>query len=331
MNPSLLALLACPRDAQPLEQRDGRLVCPAGHTYAIVDGIPVLLRDDVEQTHWVADESLASARGGTPAADPPARPEPSPEAESREGGIDPYVQAWIGATGGIMYASVINRLHAYPIPVLPHAPGGGRTLLDIGCNWGRWTIAAARRGYRAIGVDPSLQALRVARRVCRQLGVDADFVAGDARYLPFRGGSVDTAFSYSVLQHFSKDDARAAVAEIGRVLKRDGDALVQMPNRFGLRCLYHQARRGFREPILFQVRYWTPRELRHVFGAIGPVTLTVDGFFSLNAQPAEAHLLPLRFRAVISASTLLRRLSSIVPPLTAAADSLYVHATRARR
>jgi ubiquinone/menaquinone biosynthesis C-methylase UbiE len=60
------------------------------------------------------------------------------------------------------------------------------------------------------------------------LGLDAEFIVGDARYLPFPSKSFDRVFSYSVLQHFSYTDASASVVEIGRVLKSGGESLIQM-------------------------------------------------------------------------------------------------------
>jgi SAM-dependent methyltransferase len=319
-----LRLLACPRDQRPLIASDAALVCSDGHRYPVIEGIPILLRDDVPHTHWAADVSIEAARKG---AAPDDWSDPRGAA-----GVHPYVQDAIGATGGNLYRSLIGRLPRYPIPDIPLEAGQGRTLVDVGCNWGRWTIAAAKRGYHAMGVDPSLQALLAARDVCAQLGVEADFVVGDARYLPFRTGSVETAFSYSVIQHFSKPDARSAVAEIGRVLTPGGRAVVQMPNIFGVRCLFHQAKRGFREPRKFEVRYWSPGELRRMFeSAIGPARLSVDGFFSLNAQPAEADLLPPHYRALVHLSSALARVADRVPPLIAAADSLYVSADRRAR
>src|SRR4051794_25960664 len=88
---------------------------------------------------------------------------------------------------GFMYAPLIGRLVEYPIPTtrLPH--GEGRVVLDLGCNWGRWTIAAARAGYRAVGLDPSLPAVQAAYDVATQLGVQADFLVGEARFLAVRG------------------------------------------------------------------------------------------------------------------------------------------------
>jgi SAM-dependent methyltransferase len=132
-----------------------------------------------------------------------------------------------------------------------------------------------------------------------------------------------------VLQHLSKDDARAALREAGRVLRPGGTALVQLPNVFGLRNLARQARRRFRDEGGFSVRYWRPRELLEAFAAaVGPAALEIDGFFSLNAQAADLPLLPPRSRAVVRASELLRRAGRAVPRLTLVADSLYVRAQK---
>ena len=101
--------------------------------------------------------------------------------------IDPVVAYLIAATNGLMYRHLIGRLESYPIPDIDLPPGEGRTLLDVGCSWGRWSLAAARLGYTVIGIDPSLGAVMAARRVARQLNLAATFLVGDARHLPFAG------------------------------------------------------------------------------------------------------------------------------------------------
>lgn len=319
IDPWLAERLACPWDRRPLHPEGDALRCDCGRRFPVVRGIPVLLRDDVSQTHGVAYDSLAMAR----------HPERLPTDPRPVNGIDPYVQEAISATNGIMYAPLIGKLRDYPIPVLRLPPGEGRALLDIGCNWGRWCVAAARLGYQPVGVDPSLGALLGAARVARQLGVSARFVCADGRFLPFRDDSFDVVFSYSVLQHLAKAHVAQVLDDVRRVLRPRGTTLVQMPNAFGLRCLYHQASRGFREARDFEVRYWTPRELARSFhDHVGPAELSVDGYFSLNPQAAEAHLLPRRFRMVVRASDALRAASRRVPPLLHAADSLYVKATK---
>ena len=139
------------------------------------------------------------------------------------------MQKAVGATCGLMYIPLMGRLTSYPIPELrlPPGPGAGRTFLDVGCNWGRWSLAAARAGYVPIGIDPMLGAVRAAGRVARQLGLTCHFVTADARYLPLQAGTAQVAFSYSVLQHLAKHEVRRALREIRRVLVSGGEAVVQ--------------------------------------------------------------------------------------------------------
>jgi SAM-dependent methyltransferase len=307
--------LVCPHDRLSVRQAGTTLRCPNGHEHRLVSGIPILLRDDVQETHWASTQARQAPDDGYP----------SPIIN----GISEYVQTAIAATGGLMYVPLIGRLTEYPIPTTRLPPGEGRRLLDLGCNWGRWTIAAVRSGYRVVGLDPLLPAVQAAYDVANQLGVQADFVVGDARYLPFADNSFDAAFSYSVLQHFSKTDVKQTLRECRRVLVLNGFSQIQMANKFGARSLFHQAKRLFREPSLFQVRYWTPSELEAAFTAlIGPSTVSVDGFLSLNAQPSDSRLLPRRFRAIVGVSEALRALSHRIPPLRNLADSLYVESNK---
>jgi hypothetical protein len=117
-----------------------------------------------------------------------------------------------------------------------------------------------------------------------------------------------------------------------RVLRGDGRVVVQMANAWGLRCLYHQARRRFREPERFEVRYWTIRELKATFEAlIGQTRLAVDGYLSLNSRPGDLGLLPVRYRAVVRCSEALRAVSERLPWLAYVADSVYVESVRMPR
>ena len=341
---NVLGNLVCPRDHCPLEPTDSYLKCKNEHEYPVVDGIPVLLLRDEQQTIEIAEASLAAAfrvAGGIPTEDPLFASTLGISEDEKKGilaessqlssEIDPVARFMIGATNGILYRHLIGKVTHYPIPALRLPPARGLRLLDIGCNWGRWSVAASRLGYRVVGIDPSLGAVLAARRVSRQLGAPADFVVGDARFLPFADDSFDTAFSYSVIQHFSKQDARLAVREIGRVLRQGGECLVQMPNRWGLRCFSHQLRRGFRAPVRFEVRYWSPDEMLRTFSSrIGSTCLSVDCFFGLGIQASDSHLMPLGRRCLIGISEALRRLSLRLPRLTFLADSVYVASQKSR-
>jgi SAM-dependent methyltransferase len=284
-----------------------------------VNGIPVLIDADLDATqkgYWARPHEIERV----------VAEEPPPVAGDE---VDPYVAHLIVGTHGNLYRGV-SGFARYPIPSLPPAlaPGNGERLLDVGCNWGRWSLAAARGGYEAVGVDPSFEAIVAARRIAAQLETPVDYVVGDARRLPFGDATFERVFSYSVLQHFSREMAVSAVAEVGRVLVPGGVAVVQMPSLAGLRNLTNLARRRFRDGSDFEVRYWTRGGLRALFSAIGDVELDVDGFFSLNPQPADADLLPGRARAVVRASETLRAAGRVVRPLQLAADSVYVVARK---
>ncbi|MEO8677484.1 MAG: methyltransferase domain-containing protein [Vicinamibacterales bacterium] len=340
-DPWFIANLVCPSDGGPLTLIGGELDCGTGHRFPVVDGVPVMLLDEGAMTMSGTENSLRRARGE--GADPRA-PELYLESlgiseQEKQGvvalasarpAIDPVVAYLIAATNGLMYRHLIGALDRYPIPDLPLPAGDGRWLLDIGCSWGRWSLAAQAKGYSVVGLDPSLGAVMAARRVARRLGAPNRYVVGDARRLPFASQLFDVAYSYSVLQHLSKADVGLAAHEMGRVLKAGGLAKVQMPTRFGARCLYHQLRRGFREGRGFEVRYWTLGELARLFGAsVGATRFDVDCYFGIGLQPADEPLMTPALRRVLRASELLKTASRSFPLMRWIADSVFVEARKA--
>ena len=345
LDPWYLDNLVCPRDHGALAFDGAALRCSAGHRYPVIEGLPVMLLDDVSQTMPLVHASMSRARGeGGDERAPGMYLESLGISDEEKAGIveqvrmgasavdppvDPVVSFLVGATSGYMYAQQIGKLTMYPIPHLRLPSGDGRSLLDIGCSWGRWSIAAARAGYAVVGIDPSLGGVMAARRVALGMGLPIRHVVGDARFLPFRPGGFDHAFSYSVVQHLSRADARTVVAEVARVLKPGGESLVQMPAIFGIRCLYHQARRGFRDGDGFEVRYWTIPGLRRLFSVVGPSRIEVDCYFGIGLQAADAHLMPPGLRLILRVSEALRLASGWFAPLRYVADSVYVRAVKA--
>jgi 2-polyprenyl-3-methyl-5-hydroxy-6-metoxy-1,4-benzoquinol methylase/uncharacterized protein YbaR (Trm112 family) len=338
------ALLACPVDHGPLVRAaDGWLECAGGHRFPVADGIPVLLRDDSVATIGIEEMSLKRARGECPGDSraPELFLESLGLSEAEIDGIvqltrsgrsevDPVVQYLVGATCGIAFRSAIGRLKRYPIPEIPLPSSNGGVLIDLGCNWGRWSIAAARKGYRVIGLDPQLGALMAARRVARQLGQDISYVCADARHLPFAAGAVDVAFSYSVLQHFSREDCTATVREVARVLKSGGVSMIQMANALGVRSAYHLAKRRFREPKAFEVRYYMPGDLLALFEAnIGRSCLSADCFLGLGLQATDRDLVSPLARVAIRISEIAKKVSAVLPPFRRLADSVYLESTKA--
>ena len=109
----------------------------------------------------------------------------------------------------------------------------------------------------------------------------------------------------------------------------EGSSTVQMAHWAGVRSLWHQARRGFREPARFEVRYRSlPQMLEMFTAAIGPTTATIDCFFGLGLQASDArHMRPLARLATV-ASEHLKHIAKTVPALRSGADSVFLHSAK---
>lgn len=88
------------------------------------------------------------------------------------------------------------------------------TLLDVGCGTGAHTIQFAEDGWQTVGVDISVDQLRVAR------GRGLDVVEADAAALPFEDASFDAVLS--MWTHTDIDHFAAALGEIARGLRAGG-------------------------------------------------------------------------------------------------------------
>jgi 2-polyprenyl-3-methyl-5-hydroxy-6-metoxy-1,4-benzoquinol methylase/uncharacterized protein YbaR (Trm112 family) len=329
--------LVDPVEREPLSFAGDRLVARNGANYPIVEGIPVLLRADLPPTHRGAMRTVKladMARQGLPinlVAAVNLREELKEqirrEIAAGSDAAEAVIRRFVPLSNGFGYRDLAPG-DAIPIPQFD-GRGHGESLLDIGSSWGRWTIAAARAGFRAVGVDPMLGPLMAAKRFAAKQGVDIDYICGDARCLPFADGAFDRAFSYSTLQHFSDRDCALTLGEIARVLGADGLSTVQMANWAGVRSLWHQARRGFREPARFEVRYRSLPRMLEMFGAaIGPTTVSIDCFFGLGLQASDApHMRPLA-RLATAASEHLKHMAETVPALRSGADSVFLHSAK---
>jgi SAM-dependent methyltransferase len=97
----------------------------------------------------------------------------------------------------------------------------GAAVLDVGCGAG---VAVARladyHGLQVTGLDASREGIEQAA----EARPDLDFVAGRAEALPFPDASFDAVLCECVLS--TLDDPGRALAEMARVLRPDGAALL---------------------------------------------------------------------------------------------------------
>jgi len=332
----LLSLLVCPRDRAELGLEDLHLCCPHGHKYPIVNGVPVLLLAEKEQTIGIAKASLDAVENGI---GHPLYIDTLGLSEEEKRGIerdwtagaeiDAAVSYLVGATSGWGYVKLVGRLKSYPIPEIPVDDGDGKLLLDVGSNWGRWSVSGARKGWRVVGIDPSLGAILAAQRAFSNQGLDMAFICGDARFLPLKNDLFQCAFSYSVFQHFSETDTEIAIAELGRVLCKGGLAKIQMANKNGLRSTYSRTRRNYMKSGSFRVRYWSLAALRRTFEQyVGPTKVVPEAFGGLGLLAEDRQWVSNKAKLLIRISMFLKQLSTFVKPLIRYADSVYVVSTK---
>ena len=296
----------------------------------------MFLLAEKEQTIGIAKESLKATETGIGAplyVDTIGISEEEKRGIERDwpkrGKIDPVISYLVGATSGFGYLNLIGQMENYPIPDIPLEDGNGRLLLDIGSNWGRWSVSAARKGWRVVGIEPQLGAIMASRRAFSDTGLDIAFICGDARFLPFKTETFSCVFSYGVIQHFSKSDAEIAIAEVGRVLRRGGAAKIQMAHKGGLRSRYWLSRPDYADGGPFRVRYWSLELLRDTFNKyVGPATLMAEGFGGLGLLAEDRKYVSTKAKVLISATVLLKKLSVFVGVLKRFADSVYVVATK---
>lgn len=119
----------------------------------------------------------------------------------------------------------VNRVHLLDAPMLDLAGDvRGKTVLDVGCGEGRFCRMLADRGAWTIGLDP-IQAF-----LFNGSAAGGAYVRAVGESIPIRSKSIDLVVSYLTL--IDIPDFRAAISEIGRVLKPGGQVIVANLNSF---------------------------------------------------------------------------------------------------
>ena len=107
--------------------------------------------------------------------------------------------------------SVLDELHVHG------------ALADVGCFTGAATARYSRHGFHSsVGFDASRTALNLAR----QRGIEL-WIAGEGPS-PARDREFDVVIAADIIEHIIDTDA--LLAEIGRMLRPDGQAIITTPN-----------------------------------------------------------------------------------------------------
>jgi SAM-dependent methyltransferase len=199
----------------------------------------------------------------------------------------------------------------------------GETLIDIGCGSGAFTIGAALRGYKGVGLSWDTRAQTVAVERARICGVEVEFPIKDVRGLEQSHelkDRFDVAICFETIEHILDD--RKFMRDIATCLKPGGRLLLTTPNYYYRPIILTDAgsywpvengghvRRGYTSTML--------RELCNEAGLLVEEISYCSGFFSQKVtailwivRPAALawvlvlplRILPILFDSLISALT----------------------------
>jgi SAM-dependent methyltransferase len=177
----------------------------------------------------------------------------------------------------------------------------GKRVLELGCGGAQCSIAFAKQGATAIGVDSSKEQLAFAKRLCDREGVKVELHHGDLADLAFVRGGIDLVFSAYAFGYV--EDLNRVFRQCHRVLKEGAPLVFSLPHPF-----YNLVDDHSESPLLTRRSYWdaTPMDVElngvwftehqhtisDVFTGLARANFRVDTILEpepLPAGPRSAH------------------------------------------
>ncbi len=142
-----------------------------------------------------------------------------------------------------------NRLREKPWPVLLNFLERENNLkyfhedllLDLGCGNGRHSIFFAGHSTQVVGIDFSLNLLKIAKEKSKSHNVDnVSFILADVNALPFKKNIFTNIIYLSTLHHIPTIEKRQKnLAQIKQILKKRGICLISVWRKWQKRFFWH--------------------------------------------------------------------------------------------
>jgi SAM-dependent methyltransferase len=110
----------------------------------------------------------------------------------------------------------------------------GARILDLGCGFGRHSVALAKLGYRVTGIDLSEPMLSAAAKLAAERGVSVDWVQRDLRNVAGVGLFGACVCLYTVLGYFDDESNEAVLASVRDLLDPGAPFLLDVSNPLAL-------------------------------------------------------------------------------------------------
>jgi len=150
----------------------------------------------------------------------------------------------------------------------------GKTVLDVGCGTGLYSIRLSENGADVTAVDISSKMIEIARRKAQDRRQYIWYDQADMTKLPYENRTFDMVVSITALEF--APDPLLALMEMARVLRPGGKVVVGVLNND---CLWADARRerAKREASIYgAAHFFSSSDLRSLFhrtGTFGALTM----------------------------------------------------------
>lgn len=199
MNTDLTKKLRCPQCLSRFERKGNRVVClKNNHTFAVRQGIPVLLDSQNLDTHSKNQKILF-------------------EKITKKRSVDSVIY---------MKPHELNYLERLSKNIKNIK---NKHFIEIGTGTGYMAFGLAKQGAKVVACDITFNNLVMLKGFARKLGLESNFlfICCSADSLPFQDNSFDYLVINAVLEHIP--DEKKAINEIRRTLKKGGGLMITVP------------------------------------------------------------------------------------------------------
>lgn len=154
-----------------------------------------------------------------------------------------YFRFWVKGTGDSLISDERTFTEVAFIKSVLSLPRDAR-ILDLCCGHGRHSMLLAKEGYRISGLDFSRTELALVRQAAKEEGLEVQWIQADMRELPLAAdGGVDAVINmFTSFGYFEEEVENQRVLDgVGRVLKKGGRFLLDVPNIIGRMLNYRDA------------------------------------------------------------------------------------------
>jgi 2-polyprenyl-3-methyl-5-hydroxy-6-metoxy-1,4-benzoquinol methylase len=118
-----------------------------------------------------------------------------------------------------------NLVSKYVLPQLKEKQTKDIIVADVGCSIGTFAIEFAKLGYRSYGVDFNPAAIKVAKKLSKENGVQSEFICGDVTDWQQNFPPIDIAVCFDIFEHLHDDELGAFLKVIKKQLSKQGSLI----------------------------------------------------------------------------------------------------------